>query len=53
MYLNDLLDGVRFHEGRRDALLDGDDDPVGGLNPDGGRAKLDRFDGVLNLVEKV
>lgn len=38
--LHDLLDRVGLEQGRLGALLDGEDDAVGGLDPDGRRAEL-------------
>ncbi len=50
-YFDNFLDGVRFHQGRGDPLLDGDDNSLGGLDPDSRGAQLDGLDGVLDLEE--
>ena len=47
--LNNLLNGSGFHEGRGDALLDGEHNALGGDHTDGRRAKLDGLDRIFNL----
>jgi hypothetical protein len=46
---DDLLDRGCLEEGRRDALLDAEDDTLGGGDADGGGAELDGLEGVLDL----
>lgn len=49
--LHDLLDGIRLEQGRLGALLDGEDDALGSLDPDRGRPEFDRLDRVLYLEQ--
>ena len=49
--LDDLLDGGGLEEGRRHSLLDAQDNTLRCGDADGGAAKLDGFEGVLDLEE--
>lgn len=49
--LDDLLDGGGFEEGGGDALLDAEDDALGGGDADGRGAELDGLEGVFDLEE--
>lgn len=46
--LHNLLDRVRVEQRGLSPLLDGQDDALRGLDPDGGGAELDGFDGVFD-----
>ena len=49
--LHNLLNAGWLHQRTRDPLLDGEDDTLAGLDPDGGAAQLDGLDGVLHLEQ--
>lgn len=49
--LDNLFNRVGLEEGRRDALLDAEDDTLGGGDADGGGAELDGFQRVFDLEE--
>jgi len=49
--LDNLLDRRGLEQGRRDALLDAEDDALGGGDADGGAAELDGLERVLDLEE--
>lgn len=49
--LDNLFDGRRLKERRRDALLDAEDDAVRRGDADGGGAELDGLERVLDLEE--
>lgn len=49
--LDDLLDRRRLEQGRGDALLDAEDDALGGGDADGRGAELDSLEGVFDLEE--
>jgi hypothetical protein len=49
--LDNLLDRGGLEEGRGDALLDAEDDTLGGSDADSGGAELDGLEGVFDLEE--
>jgi hypothetical protein len=49
--LDNLLDRRRLEQGRRDALLDAEDDALGRGDADGCAAELDGLEGVFDLEE--
>ena len=51
IYLHDLLDAASLEEGGGDALLDAEDDALGGGDADGGAAEFDGFEAVFDLEE--